>query len=203
MKVGFIVEGKTEKIIVESAAFRNYLKSKNITLCDPVIDANGNGNLLPRYLVNHIEALKQANSDMDQIVVLTDLEQEISVDDVVNRISCNEIHDELIFVSVKAIESWFLAHTESLSKALGSAVDVYIENPESDPDFPQILPWDLIKKIAKDNSLRGPGRLKTLFAKKMISHGFDVIDCLNHPNLNSVKFLDRKLGKINSFQRKF
>ena len=45
VKVGFICEGATEKIIVESVNFKNFLKENNLEFIR-AIDANGNGNLL-------------------------------------------------------------------------------------------------------------------------------------------------------------
>ncbi len=50
VKVGFIVEGDTEKVIVESPAFSAWLTANGITLCHPVIDAKGGGNLLPQNI---------------------------------------------------------------------------------------------------------------------------------------------------------
>lgn len=39
VKVGFIVEGDTEKIIIDSAAFKDWARSHGIEICDPVLDA--------------------------------------------------------------------------------------------------------------------------------------------------------------------
>ncbi|PTQ87123.1 hypothetical protein [Agitococcus lubricus] len=49
VKVGFIVEGDTEKLIVESPAFVAWLVANGITLVNPVVNAKGGGNLLPQY----------------------------------------------------------------------------------------------------------------------------------------------------------
>ena len=84
VKVGFIVEGDTEKVIVESPAFSAWLTENGITLCHPVIDAEGGGNLLPQNIGPMIARLQQVQ--VDHIVILTDLEHEVSTTVVRNRI---------------------------------------------------------------------------------------------------------------------
>ena len=48
VKVGFIVEGESEKLVVESPMFQQWLHDHDCTLVTPVIDAKGGGNLLPQ-----------------------------------------------------------------------------------------------------------------------------------------------------------
>jgi hypothetical protein len=50
IKVGFICEGKTERAIIGSAAFQQFLKGLNIDCIADIIDAGGNGNLLHKNL---------------------------------------------------------------------------------------------------------------------------------------------------------
>ena len=50
IKVGFIVEGGSEKIIVESPQFGELLNTNGYELVTPVIDAEGGGNLLPQNI---------------------------------------------------------------------------------------------------------------------------------------------------------
>lgn len=84
VRVGFIVEGDTEKIVVESSAFQSWAKSQGIEICSPVIDAKGGGNLLPQNIVPMVMQLKR--SSPDHIVILTDLENASSVAVVKERI---------------------------------------------------------------------------------------------------------------------
>jgi predicted regulator of Ras-like GTPase activity (Roadblock/LC7/MglB family) len=51
VKVGFICEGETEKLIIESEAFKILLLKAGLQLI-LAIDAEGNGNLLPQILKN-------------------------------------------------------------------------------------------------------------------------------------------------------
>jgi hypothetical protein len=62
VKVGFICEGETEKIIVDSADFKNILASKNLQLVN-ALDATGNGNLLPKNITPFIESLKDVGAE--------------------------------------------------------------------------------------------------------------------------------------------
>ena len=80
VKIGFIVEGDTESIIVNSPAFISFLRAKNFELVTPVIDAKGGGNLLPKYVDNFVVRLRNAGAQ--QICILTDLEDAASTADV-------------------------------------------------------------------------------------------------------------------------
>ena len=50
VKIGFIVEGATEKIILESSDFFAYLKSLSVNFISDIIDAEGSGKLLPQNI---------------------------------------------------------------------------------------------------------------------------------------------------------
>ncbi|UFH50038.1 hypothetical protein [Pseudomonas sp. KNUC1026] len=59
--VGFIVEGDSEKIVVEAGAFRDLLAVNGLELISPVLNAKGGGNLLPRNIgafLGRLEAAK-------------------------------------------------------------------------------------------------------------------------------------------------
>ena len=172
VRVGFIVEGDTEKVIVESPAFIAWLTANGMTLVQPVVNAVGGGNLLPQNIDPFVERLRQAQAD--HIVILTDLEREASPDIVRQRIG--HMHTQLIFVAVKAIEAWFLADTMALRHWLG--LPGFVEaKPEETPD----MPWDRLKEIAQQHQKRGPGSNKVIFAKRMVkTHGFNVARAAEH-----------------------
>ena len=50
VKLGFIGEGAVEKIILESVVFQEFLSSLRIDFVKEVVDATGNGNLLPQNI---------------------------------------------------------------------------------------------------------------------------------------------------------
>ena len=180
VKVGFIVEGDTEKILMESGTFRKWCDTNGIAVVDPVINAQGGGNLLPKYLSNHIARLSK-NGTPDKIVVLTDLEREPNVTEVRNRIQTGDI--DFIFVAVKAIEAWFLADSAAMSSCLGEK-GFHEDFPEKTPN----MPWERIKQIAREKKQRGPGASKPGFARKMTgNHGFSIERAAKHPNCPSAK----------------
>lgn len=160
VKVGFIVEGDSEKIIIESRKFSEFLQQNNYQLVKPVINAKGSGNLLPQNIGVFIQTLKK--QDAEQIFVLTDLEDEASVDIVRDRIAHTEV--DQIFVAVKALEAWFLADTGAMRQWLGEGG--FIEHyPEDTPD----KPWNRLKELVQLYGVRGTGS-KVAFANKMVKH---------------------------------
>jgi len=112
VKLGFIVEGGTEKIIVESPAFNSWLNQQGLLLIKPVLDAKGGGNLLPKHIEPMVKLLHAAKAEY--IIILTDLEHESNVEIVRQRITTN--YTDLIFIAVKAIEAWFLADSQAMSQ---------------------------------------------------------------------------------------
>lgn len=177
VKVGFIVEGDTEKLIVESPAFVDWLVANGITLVSPVVNAKGGGNLLPRNIGPFVATLQRAQAE--HIVILTDLENEANPAAVRARIGQQQNH--LIFIAVKAIEAWFLADTQALRKWLDIATIEEL-TPEATPDFP----WERLKSIARENQKRGPGS-KLIFAKHMVkTYGFTIANAAQHSNCPSV-----------------
>ena len=84
VKIGFIVEGDTEKILLESKNFKDWTKNIGIDICHPIENAKGSGNLLPKHIMPLVERLKlQAPA---YIVILTDLENDLDKQAVINRI---------------------------------------------------------------------------------------------------------------------
>lgn len=177
VRVGFIVEGKTEAMVINSDAFKLWLTRQGLELCRPALDAKGGGNLLPQNLGDLVNVMLAHNPQ--HIVILTDLEDAVSVDAVRQRIGT--VHTNLVFVAVKAIEAWFLADTMALNSWLKSQ-EVVETTPEQTPD----MPWEQLKAIAAGRQARGPGT-KASFAKQYIKHhGFDVARAATHPNCPSV-----------------
>ncbi len=178
VKVGFIVEGKTEKIVIDSPSFREWAGSEGIDVTSPVVDAKGGGNLLPRNIGDLVAAVNVASPDF--IVILTDLENEESIEAVKARIGYD--HAQCIFVAVKAIEAWFLADSQAMRQWLEED-DFEMALPEQTPD----MPWDYLKQLSTERQLRGLGS-KARFAKQMTKHlGFSIASAAQHPSCPSVK----------------
>lgn len=172
VRVGFIVEGDTEKVLIDSEAFRQWALHHGIQILDPVIDAAGGGNLLPKNIAPLVERLQMLCPD--HVAILTDSEGH-SVADVRDRIGTT--HTNLVFVAVKAIEAWFLADDKAMA--------AWLEAPsfhEAAPEATPALPWDRLKDLAHSYGRRGPGASKVGFAKQMTRHhGFSIAKAASHP----------------------
>lgn len=176
IKVGFIVEGGSEKVIVESTQFRDFLDGKGYELVTPVIDAKGGGNLLPQNIESFVARFDV--EEVDHIFVLTDLENEPSVDAVRQRIQNESI--QFSFVAVKALEAWYLADSAAMNSWLDDS-----DFHEAQPEQTQAMPWDRLKEIATERGKRGPGQ-KISFAKKITKHhGFSLVHAAQHQNCPS------------------
>lgn len=186
VRLGFIVEGDTEKIMIESARFRDWAHEQGLEICSPVINAKGGGNLLPHHMGPMMATL--AKSRPDYVVVLTDLENEPDIAAVRTRIT--DAHTSLIFVAVKALEAWFLADTKAM-RAWLKQPDFEETRPEQTP----AMPWDWLKEVARQQGARGPGS-KVMFAKRFCgTHGFQIASAAAHPACPSAKaFHDALLG---------
>lgn len=179
-KIGFIVEGGSEKIVVESARFKTFLNNNGCELVTPVIDATGGGNLLPQNIGSFLARFNL--EDVDHIFILTDLETNPNVDAVRQRIQNESI--QFSFVAVKALEAWYLADSSAMNAWL-KVSDFYEEQPEKTPN----MPWDRLKEIATERGKRGPGH-KIQFTKQIIKHhGFSVEQAALHPSCPSASEL--------------
>ena len=178
VKVGFIVEGNTEKVIVNSPQFKAFLNNIGLSIVDPVIDAKGNGNLLPQNIEPFIGLLKGKSAD--KIIVITDADNN-TVNQVKKRImpkSASYRIDEIV-VAVKAFEAWFLA-CEELMRTVLHIPEFSIKLPEKTTE----LPFDYIKSLTASQQVRGPGS-KVTFAKRVLRHGFSLQTAANHPHCPS------------------
>lgn len=184
MKVAFIVEGGTEKILIESDQFKNWIQTFGLELIVPVIDATGGGNLLPHRIGDMLGTLK--NKKPDHIFILTDLEREPNIEIVKSAIEHPDVKDS--FITILATESWFLACTDALRSWLPSE-KTYIDDPEN---LDEDKPFERIKalKLEISEGKRGVSNKKIL-AKQMLLHGFSFEKVLEHPNCSSMKYMER------------
>jgi hypothetical protein len=187
--VGFVVEGASDKLLIESNLFRSWLHEKcDMKVVDPVVDASGGGNLCNRNIEVFVERLR-IQATPDKIVVLADLDPDSCAPCITSRrqiIGSDGI--ALVVIARKAMESWFLADTEAMRRWTGD--DAFVEDH---PETMDGLPWDRLKAIGRQPDRRGPGTSKPIFAKRFIrSYGFDVRRAANHPNCPTARyFIDR------------
>lgn len=184
VKLGCICEGANEKTILESEGFRLLLTELGIDFLGNVIDAKGNGNLLPKYLDDQIDSLKSQGAT--HILILADQEDEPCITSVKSRIDPEGNH--IVIIAVKTIEAWFLADSAAMSAYLKSRF--ICENPE---DFSR--PYDHIRKLKWERTGRGLNHKKQL-CSRVIQCGFSIENAAAHPNCPSAKYFLEKLKSL-------
>jgi hypothetical protein len=190
--VGFVVEGASEKYLVESDGFNKLLRDKYGLQLSGVIDAGGNGNMCSAKIGFFVELLKKQFSPTI-VVVLADLDPEKCAPCITKRkeIMTSDGIDQII-IARQTLESWFLADTETMRVWLKDS-DFYEENPESIDS-----PWEYLKQIGKASpSKRGPGKSHSIFARKFINRQkFSIERAAEHKNCPSAKYCVEKLKQL-------
>lgn len=188
VKVGFICEGAVEKKIIESTNFQKLLQKFNLECVNPIIDATGKDNLLPHRILEHRKNLRDNGSEI--IIILTDLDDLSCITLTKERIK--PFQNEILVVSVKQIESWFLADSESMSNLFRQKY--FFEFPEN-----EIVPYETIRRESLRIREQGFGKnAKLKFAAKFIRDGFSIENAANHPNCPSAKYFINKLQSLST-----
>ena len=188
VKIGFIVEGDVEKIILNSERFQTFTKDNNLEITG-IINAGGKGNITTfnqKNVNSKVDVLKDRLTQY--IIFVTDLEDDLCITFTKDSIYKYDDTKQIELISVKAIESWFLADSKTLSKIFKS--NFYFSNPEATDG----KPFDQIKKEFIDRTGRGVS--KKILAKKMIRNGFSIQSAAKHSECKSAKYFIEKLVKL-------
>ncbi len=196
--VGFVVEGASDKRLVENELFRKWLREDcNLKVVDPVVDATGNGNMCSRNIETFVKNLRMI-ANPNKVVVLADLDPDTCAPCVQKRkeiIGCQGI--DLVVIAKKAMESWFLADTKAMHQWLGN--DTFYE---THPETLDEMPWDRLKKLRTQKG-RGPGATRLSFARKFIrDHGFDVRRAAEHSHCPSARYFVERLCALGNPPRR-
>jgi hypothetical protein len=183
VKVGFIVEGETESLLLFSDNFKAILRELNLDSVG-VVNAGGNKNLLPHNIAIHQTNLIELGASI--IVILTDLDDDQCITKTKERIT--EKENQIIIVAVKQIEAWFLADSILLTELFGQTFQ--FENPEIES-----TPFETLRKLMIKHRGRGLPK-KVPMTLKMIDNGFSIQNAANHPNCQSAKYFLTKLQSI-------
>ena len=186
VRVGFIGEGMTEQILLESRPFQEWLKQNGLMRVGLVIDAGGAGNLLPDGISPYRAELVAYQADV--LVILTDLDNDSSVRVVKQRIGEHE--KQLVIVAVRAVEAWFLSDTKTLSQLVNETI--LIDYPEQSEN-----PFEDIRRLFITKTGRGIGT-KHMLARRMLKYGFTVERAAQHPNCPSARYFLTKLQTLAS-----
>jgi hypothetical protein len=186
VKIGFIVEGASEKKVLDSVAFRQFLKKENIDFVPEIIDAKGGGQMLPNNREKHVSRLKDKGAT--HIVILTDKENDPCFTSVKNRIEPQE--NETVLISAKALEAWFLADSETISTILRKTFKY--PSPENTDGKPYNAIKNEFSKNGKDFDT------KLILADRMIRNGFTIEKAAAHANCPSAKYFIKKLKELSN-----
>ncbi|MEA5428704.1 hypothetical protein [Arcicella lustrica] len=185
VKIGFIVEGETEALILYSDKFRAILDELNLVSVG-IINAGGNKNLLPHNILIHQNNLIKKGAET--ILILTDLDDDQCITKTKERIT--ERENQIIIVAIKQIEAWFLADSILLSNLFNESFT--FDYPEKEN-----VPFDTLRALLIQ--FRGRGLPKKVpMALKMINSGFSIQNAANHPNCPSANYFLTKLTQCAS-----
>lgn len=174
VKVGFIVEGDTEKQIISSESFKTLCYSKGIEVINGVFPPNKKER--GKDVFKNTEKLASFAGllyDMgaDFVFCMRDLEDLPCITSAKEEIKLNDEKVKKVIV-VKQIETWFLADIPIMEKYFGETLLSM---------FPEVAVPELIPKpdeklkeisVATKNG-KGIGD-KLLFAKRLIGNGFSI-----------------------------
>lgn len=197
IRVGFIVEGPSDKKLIDSQRFKDWLRDEcRLEIVDPIVDARGNGNMCSRKIPDLVDGLKK-QAKPDRIVVLADLDPDQCAPCITERKKLiGSAGIDLVVIAKKAMESWFLADTEAMRRWTGD--DTFYEPSPEDMDN---MPWDRLKAIKNKNG-RGPGDTKRIFARTIINKcGFDVRRAAKHPACPSARYFVERVCALGGHAR--
>ena len=186
VRLGFIVEGETEKIILEQSDFFDFLREHNIAFIKDVINANGNGNLLPHNISKHAQILSAKGAT--HIFVLTDQDQDKCVTLTKQRVAA--LPDHYVIIAVKQVEAWFLADSVAMQQYL-SVDEFYFDDPELEVD-----PFKTIGALRMRHRQRGIPSKITLAKTLIQTFGFSIKNAAKHPNCHSIHYFIRQLFAV-------
>lgn len=191
MTLGFIVDGPSDKIVVESDSFSRWLEDRSMRRRDPVVVVGGqmHGEGIGRLS----RLLRKQGGDIDYVVQLTDLDPDGNIPCISARRAFVESPEvDLVVVAKKAIESWFLADSDAMRNWTRNRAFLEIE-----PEETSGMPWERLKEIGVSLG-RGPGS-KVSFSKRIVRrHGFSIMAAAKHPKCSSAQYFVERLGDLGS-----
>lgn len=197
VKVGFLVEGDTEKVIIQSEQFQAWCKSIGVEIVRSVFPPHKKERGKDIFKNQEkMDAFINLLSDMGAEVIfcLRDLEDLPCITSAKNEIACSKDVIKKIIV-VRKIEAWFLADSIVLKQYFGE--NFALQFPEvQHPEF-LLKPDEKLKEISiATRHGKGIGD-KLLFAKSLVRNGFSLQRAAMHPNCHSAAYFLDKLNLLN------
>jgi hypothetical protein len=187
-KIGFIAEGDSEVIFLNSSAFQSTLQSLGFR-CVGVYNLNGRDNFWGQNqnLISFIQIL--IDSGAEDIIFLLDFEFDNCYSQIKERIG-QHFHKQHIVIAKRAIEAWFLSDSITLSSIFNNQFN--LKNPENT----KRLPLDILREEHFNNCGYGLGKSKPRCATKIINAGFTIEGACQNSNCQSAAYFLKKLKDL-------
>ncbi len=192
IKVGFIVEDKPYQKFIESENFLELLASLDIELAGVSFSPDGRDRFFSKNtkIQSFYRILKDKNADY--IFILIDKEDDPCIGGLKERIFSYNEDKQINIIAVKAIESWFLADSLTLSGIFNKGY--HCTNPEGMAE----KPYEKLKsEFISNRGGRGIGKKRSIHASLIINNGFSIQNAAKHPNCPSAKYFLKKLSELN------
>lgn len=186
-KLAFIGEGDTDVMVIKSQKFQKILEDHGFDFVG-ARDAGGRGNLEKDNGIVDSLVKDLLKNGAEKIMIITDLETYPCISAAKDSIFTFSLRQEIIIIS-KALEAWFLADSNTLSKILRNERSYIL------PEKTINTPFDEIAQLFIEVRLK-PVKSKVRLTNRFIHHGFDLMNASNHPNCNSSRYLIRKLKEF-------
>ncbi len=182
VKIGFIYDGETEKVILKSNMFKDLLTKYKFELAGVIKYTGGKIKRDTDMLINRKNA--------EKVIIIKDLEQLSDEKALLNELKKKEkITDKNILIIVeKMIEAWFLADTTTIRKILKNNKIKEFNSPENETNPHRTLRNKL------GNNYKNLG--KPAIAKLFIKYGFTIENAAKHKQCHSAKNFLKKIRKL-------
>lgn len=177
LKVGFICEGESDEIILQSSKFINFLEKINLELVyiQPIGGKKQmeDGRIEPYYR-------KVLDYGAEKVIVLKDGDEDCKE----SKQKVGEFDNMIVTIAVREVENWYLADYTLLSKL--NASFALSESPET-INKPENFINNVCPKTFKGS--------KPALAKSVIRNGFSIENAAE--NSESAKYFIKKLESLN------
>ncbi len=184
VKIGIIVEGDCEKIVLDSQEFQVILSRNNLELADEVINIGGKSKLRPDNPKMQKNAQILFDQQAEWILILRDMDDAPSFTVVASEVF--QTPSTKLCLAVKEFEAWFLTDSAALTN-LFQLDNFDYPNPEE-----PVEPGKVIADLFLQHTGRGIGWNKAggkqKLANKMLDNGFTIERAAQHPNCPSAQY---------------
>ncbi len=172
VKIGFIYDGETEQVILNSKMFKDFLGKYNFELA-------GMRKYVGGKIARDTNMLIKRNN-AEKVIIIKDLEQLADKESVLKELKKKEkiSNNNSLVIVKRMIEAWFLADNETMGRILRNKIKPF-NNPEN-----EINPHRTLQnKLGRGYQDLGKPAIANLF----ITNGFTIENAAKHSQCHSAK----------------